>query len=218
MSYAVMVDAIHANVSNVPVATGKVAGYVTGTPDIEWVPGDWARFPDSGKVRIDQSPALASWASGAADVADMENGAATQASVIAEALTRKAKGWYSFVYVAEGDFAALQGAVDAAGLLGHVQYWVANWNLDEAQAASQLAGDVVAVQFASPSSNPDTVVPGGTRTLAQANVDLSVTVPSWFAYIPPAPLKTGLVVTPGFKTYAVDSYDEITWVVTEDDL
>ena len=80
MSYSVMIDGMHASAGNIPVSTPKVAGYVTGTPDIEWVPSDWARFPSSGHVRIDQSPALAAWASGAADVADMENGAATQAS------------------------------------------------------------------------------------------------------------------------------------------
>ena len=211
MSYVSMIDAIHAYVTNVPAGTPKVAGYVTGTPDIVWTSADWARFPGSGHVRIDQSPALAHWASGAADVADMENGAASQGSVIAEALERKAKGWLSFVYVAEGNFASLQAAVNAAGLEGHVQFWLANWNLNEAEAAAQLTGDVVAIQYASPSSNPDTVVPGGTQTLSQANLDLSVTVPSWFQHIPVRPATSGVVVTAGLKTYNVTSANETIW-------
>lgn len=212
MSYTVMLDAIRGNVSNIPVKTPKVAGYVTGTADIEWTPASWARFPSSGKVRIDQSPELASWVSGAADVADMESGAATQDGVIAGALERKAKGWLSFVYVAEGNFTALSGAVNAAGISGHVQYWIANWNLSEAEAAAALTGDVVAIQYASPSSNPATVVPGGTQTLTEANLDISVTVPSWFAYVPPAPEQKGMVVTSSLQGYAVTSPDGITWI------
>lgn len=214
MSYVVMADAIHADAWNVPVTIPKVAGYVTGTPDIQWTAGDWAHFPSSGHVRIDQSPALGAWASGAADVADMENGAASQATVIQEALTRQAKGWFSFVYVAEGNFAALESAVAAAGLTGHVQYWVANWNLSEAEAAAQLQEEVVAIQFASPGSNPDTVIPGGTRTLSQVNADLSVTVPAWFQFQTQAPPASGVVVTTAMKAYPVTSADEITWKVT----
>jgi hypothetical protein len=213
MSYVVMIDATHSSAGNVPVSTSKVAGYVTGTGNIEWTPSDWARFPSSGHVRIDQSPALAAWASGAADVADVESGAATVASAIAVGLERQKNGWWSFVYVAEGNVGALTSAAAAAGL-SKLQVWLANWNLDEAEAAAALSGDVVAVQYASPSSNPSTVVPGGTQTLAEANVDLSVTVPSWFAYVTPEPQKAGLVVTAGFKAYPVTSYDGLSWLVT----
>jgi len=46
-----MIDAISANVGNVPASTPKVGGYVTGTPDIKWTSRDWARFPEAGTVR-----------------------------------------------------------------------------------------------------------------------------------------------------------------------
>ena len=36
-----------------------------------------------------------------------------------------------------------------------------------------------AVHWASPTSNPGTIVPGGTLTLAQAQVDLSVAEDAW---------------------------------------
>jgi hypothetical protein len=87
--------------------------------------------------------------------------------------------------VATANQATLTRALRAAGHTG-VDLWVANWSLSEAEAARLLttSGDypVVAVQWASPTSNPNTPVPGSTRTLAEANVDLSVTVASWFAY------------------------------------
>jgi hypothetical protein len=63
---------------------------------------------------------------------------------------------------------------------------VADWSLSEAEAAKILttSGDypVVAVQWASPTSNPNTLVPGSHLTLSEANVDLSITVASWFAH------------------------------------
>jgi hypothetical protein len=207
-----MVDAISASVANVPVSTGKVAGYVTGTPDIQWTAADWARFPGAGHVRIDQSPDLASWISGAADVADIENGAGTQESAVAGALARKKRGWLSFIYVAQGNLSSMKDAVNAAGLSASVSYWVANWDLSEAEAAAALSGDIAAIQWASPSSNPQTVVPGGSRTLSEANVDLSVTVPGWFEYVSPVTTATpGVVITPALKTYSVTSEDMITW-------
>jgi len=175
-----MIDTIHDNVGSIPMGTPKVAGYVTGTPDIQWVSADWDRFPNSGHVRIDQSPTLSSWVSGGADVADVENGAGTIEQACVQARAREAKGWWSFVYISAGNLAALQSAVASFGLT-KVQYWVANWNLNEAEAGDQLGGDMVAIQWASPSSNPDTVVPGGSETLTAANVDLSVAIPSWFA-------------------------------------
>ena len=181
MTYSIMIDATGADAGNIPVSTPKVAGYVTGADGVPWAEADWARFPHSGHVRIDQSPSLSMWASGAADVADMETGAASLETVIEVARRRSTqKRWFSFVYCSKGNYAALQEAVAAAELTGRVQYWIASWDLDEAEAVSQLGGDIVAVQWASPASNPDMTVPGGSQSLAEANVDLSVTVPGWF--------------------------------------
>ena len=78
----IMIDATHRNVGNVPVSTPTVAGYVTGTPDIQWTPPDWKRFPHSGKLRIGQSPELAAYGSNAASAADIEQGAGTVSAFI----------------------------------------------------------------------------------------------------------------------------------------
>jgi hypothetical protein len=52
-----MGDTIHDNV-NVLVARGDlqlIAGYDTGTPNIQWVPTDWSLFPDEIHIHIDQA-------------------------------------------------------------------------------------------------------------------------------------------------------------------
>jgi hypothetical protein len=63
----------------------------------------------------------------------------------------------------------------------HVRLWLADWSLSRAQAArllgTRLDGHkIVAVQWASPASNPDTPLPRSSLTLEQANCDLSVTL------------------------------------------
>lgn len=196
MTITLMIDAIHANVASIPASTPKVAGYTTGKGSaIPWTAADWGRFPHAGHVRIDQD-ALASDPLGS-DVLDVESGAATPAEVPAWVRTRIAHGiTWSTIYGTDAALAQVWGALEAAGphgwFFGHVDVWLADWNLSEAQA-SALVGTLVhgmtcrAVQWASPTSNPGTLVPGGTLTLAQANVDLSVTEPVWHAYVPPVP-------------------------------
>jgi hypothetical protein len=180
----IMIDTIHDDVDNIPVSAPKVAGYVTGTSDIEWTTADWARFPKSGKVRINQNGSTDISEASIADVADYEAGAFTEAEVIEWVKLRKHSNLACAVYVAASNKAGLTSALKKAGHTG-VDLWVADWSLSEAEAAKLLttsgAYPVVAVQWASPTSNPHTLVPGSSKTLAQANVDLSVTVASWHA-------------------------------------
>ena len=76
-----MGDATSANLTAL-IAAGPwqlVAGYVTGTPDVQWTASDWAMFPESVLVTIDQgyqSPAVTT-----ATVRDYEPGAWYDASV-----------------------------------------------------------------------------------------------------------------------------------------
>jgi hypothetical protein len=185
----VMIDAIRVNAHNIPRSTPKVAGYVTGTGVVPWTATQWAYFPHAGKVRIDQSPALAVFSAGHADVADVESQAGTIGSFIKAVRARIAAGVrWSTIYGTEATLAAAAAELAAAGAhgwyYGHVDCWLANWDLNEAEAAV-LIGRLVhgltcrAVQWASPSSNPRTIVPGGTLTLAQAQVDLSVAEDTW---------------------------------------
>jgi hypothetical protein len=182
-----MIDAIHANVGNIPASTPKVAGYVTGTPDIQWTAQDWELFPQAGTLRIDQSPRLAEYASNAASVADIELGAGTVGAFVTASQSRLGLGRLLWCYGTATTLAQVSAALTAAGIpLDMCGAWLANWDLSEAEADAALGTAVagirlVGVQWASPTSNPATQVPGSTLTLAQAQVDLSVTVPGWFA-------------------------------------
>jgi hypothetical protein len=188
MTAITMIDATHASAGNIPATAAKVAGYVTGSPGIQWTTADWARFPRAGHVRIDQSAGGALFASGAADVLDIETGAAITEDAIKAIPERHKRGEYSTVYIAAGNLAALQDALKALGTtiaMNKVGFWVANWDLSQAEAEDALGNEIVAVQWASPASNPGTLVPGTRLTLQQANLDLSVTQPGW--YPPPPP-------------------------------
>lgn len=162
------------NPAAIPPDAQMVAGYVNG-PNSQWPHSGWDRFPHAVKIRIDVGVPTPQPL--AADVADLENGnfgtdgspAALAAAGAAWVKTRQARGWWSTLYC---DANLLPAVRDACRGL-HVYYWIANWDLAVPQAAGLIGGDVVAVQWASPTSNglPD--------------YDLSVVSDSWFP--PPAP-------------------------------
>src|SRR5260370_13575976 len=70
-----MSDATHENIGHLP--HGQAAGYVTGSPSVNWTPADWAAHP--GAVRIAQSPLLTVDEAPDADVLHVEAFAATYA-------------------------------------------------------------------------------------------------------------------------------------------
>jgi len=78
-----MGDATHDMVPQLAAIRGRlglVAGYVTGTPDVQWTPDDWARFPSVPHVTIDQgyqSPPVTT-----ATVRDVEQFAWTPAAAV----------------------------------------------------------------------------------------------------------------------------------------
>lgn len=197
MNTVMMIDAIGDIATNIPESTPKVAGYVTGSTDIEWTGSEWAHFDRSGHVRINQGYNATGVPVTAWDVLDVEAGAFNPAEIpgiVGERI--KAGITWSTIYGTDAKLAAVQAALEAAGphgwYFGHVDAWLADWNLSEAEAAAKI-GTLIhgmtcrAVQWASPTSNPSTLVPGSTLTLAQANVDLSVTEADWHAYVPPKP-------------------------------
>lgn len=221
-------DTKHSAVHNIP--PGKYAyvmGYVTGTPDIQWTPDDWKRFPGSKLIRIEQGfgpePDIHTF-----HVLDIEKGAFTPASAAAIVRQRVDAGIeWTCLYGSDGPLAETADIIRAMGKHywdGHVECGLANWSLSEAEAIP-LVGTLVHgmscryVQWASPDSNPDTLLPGTNLTLRQADVDLSVVDAGWNPSDqpppPPAPVppptatQTGLLVTydKGFTTGNVVSND-----------
>jgi hypothetical protein len=97
------------------------------------------------------------------------------------------------VYANRSTFPAIAAALNAAGPQDlyhrYVRLWLADWSLSSAQATALLGTHldghkIVAVQWASPSSNPDTPLPRSSLTLSEANCDLSVTLDSWHRHRP----------------------------------
>jgi hypothetical protein len=190
-----------------------LAGYVTGSAGVDWPGDEWGKLrPHVGLFRYDQSPGLGLFASGAADGADIERGAGTVGHFIDGARKRDARGWYSWAYIDQADYPALAADVKAAGLK-RVQYGIANWNDSLAEAQAQLGPPVAYVQWASPSSNPNTPVPlTGGKTLSALNVDLNATLPGWFrAPKAPPPTMRGVIVKPDLTTHPATSADGHTW-------
>lgn len=184
-----MVDATHSNAGNINPSVAKVAGYVTGTPDIEWTDADWARFPNSGHVRIDQGHG--NLLIDGVDAYDVEFGALSPSMMPDIVKQRIGAGHqWTTIYAGHAKLQACRLALEQAGqhgwYYGHVDAWLADWNLTQAQAQALLGHElygltVRAVQWASPTSNPDTPVPWSSTTLKAAQVDLSVTQDDWHA-------------------------------------
>jgi hypothetical protein len=175
-----MIDATGACSAVIPSNTPKVAGYVTGSGGVQWTPADWSRFSPSQVIRIDQSPGTGDLQ---AQVKDVEPGAASNDDALSWGLGRRAAGFVPCWYTSRDNLTPLLNTLDAGGLTSG-QLWVADWSLNEDEAAAQVKAQsgpfpVKAIQWASPTSNPKTLLPGTTMTLAKANCDLSVADASW---------------------------------------
>lgn len=184
-----MYDGIHSDVPSIPADATKVAGYVSGSNHgFWWTAADWARFAKATHIRIDTdgSKPLES------DVADCEAGDMTPAGAARWGRTRQDHGFWSWIYCSESQLPAVRAACTAAGVTKR-GFWIANWSITQAEAAAKLGGDIVAVQFTSPSVRP------GQR------YDLSVTRSDWFpaptAPKPPVTTLDAILVT-GANPYA----------------
>lgn len=194
-----MVDTIHADVTKVPANVPEIAGYISGTSDIDWTSADWARFTKARKVRVYQGYGPVP-APHAYDAVDIESGAVTPAQAAQCVKQRVDAGipWTTF-YATDGNAALANAEVQKLGehyWNGHVNIWLADWNLSQETAIPYIGRAVhgatcIGVQWASPSSNPHTLLPGTSLTLAQANVDLSIVDNTWIPSggwgTPPAP-------------------------------
>lgn len=135
----IMGDAIHDNVPALAAAPVQmVAGYVTGTPDVQWTAADWNLFLEVPRVTIDQgyqSPAITT-----ATVRDEEKGAWTLpgAADLSDWTAQRPT-----IYVSLSTLPALA----AAGWRGDV--WVADWtNVPPTSPPVMPAGmTCVAVQY-----------------------------------------------------------------------
>jgi hypothetical protein len=227
-----MIDATHANLARIPAAVAavlpKVCGYDSGTPDIEWTGPDWSRFPRAGHMVLEQGYTWTAAQILACDGFDVERGTLTAVQAAEGTHMRVAAGIeWTVIYGSDGSLAAVEQALMALGhgwYYGHVEAFLADWDLDLGQATAKLGTEIHgltcrAVQWAPASLNASTLIPGTSLTLGHAQADLSVTDATWHAYVPPAPVPVpvpkpvehGYLVTAGslgsFAGRAVSSGD-----------
>lgn len=212
----VMMDTEAGDAHNIPIETTHVGGYVSGTPDIKWTGQEWDMFPSSVRIRIEQGyGALPN--PGDYDELDCERGALSPQTVAGLIAARVAAGYeWTTVYASRANLALVATAVQAHGdavWVGHVNCMLADWNLDQAEAEALVGTSVegmycIGVQWASPSSNPHTLIPGTSMTLIDGNVDLAVVEAGWTpstlpppAVVPPSPA----VVFHGIVTYLLSN-------------
>jgi len=172
MTIVTMMDTIGSNAHAIPSSCPKVGCYVTGSGGIQWSPSDVKALGDRA-IPIWQKPYshldTASIVAYPYLVVDVEHGAATISDARTIQAYRKAAGKRTAVYHAVSTI-----------IPGFDEHWIANWNLTAGEATALLGHNgIVAVQWASPTSNPSTIAPGTGRTLAECNIDLSEALGGW---------------------------------------
>lgn len=231
-SSSLMIDAMGVNSDKIPRSTPYVQAYVTGIDGVPWNQSQVASFSQSIVFRMAQNGGPAPDPRSYHGV-DVENRAYTPQEAAQQVDVRVRLGIpWTTIYGGDAALAATSAAVQAYGSgiwIGHVNCILADWDLNLEEATARIGSFIhgmtcVGVQWASPSSNPNTKVPGSDLTLSQANCDLNAVDPNWRPDIwnvlpspppPPPPTFNGLLVTVDssglFKATQVVSTDDLNW-------
>lgn len=182
-----MVDMIGANVSKVPAIFPYVGAYVSGLEDVPWTLQDILKYSNAKVSRIYQGAGTYPGIHGFDEI-DVEDKAVTpqQAANLVKLRVEAGIQWTT-IYATDSNLAIVSQLIRDMGESvwnGHVNCRLADWSLDEANAAMKVGTFIhgmscIGVQWASPSSNPLTQLPGTGMTLKQAGVDLSVVDANW---------------------------------------
>lgn len=199
IKYHLMADTIGPDAPNIPAIFPAVAAYITGGPGIAWAESELARFKDKPVLQINQS-SNPDFLEGM--VFDCEDGAMTMQTAVEGAVIRQEHGRSNRIYISRSRAVELTESLHEHDV-HQCDLWIADWSLTMAEAVALLGTTiggyrVGAVQWASPTSNPTTMLPHSMLTLKQANVDLSVALDGWLedgAKPKPAPRPRLMVIT-----------------------
>lgn len=150
--------------------------YITGSDGIAWTPEEIDHFRRRGVRVYLENQGYGQGPSSAldGDEFDYETGAWNLPGLLKVVSARRLVSWSTRIYCTWTNYRTVKEALAQAGIHKSVFFRIADWNLDEHAADLILHGDVYAGQWASPTSNPATLVPGTGMTLAEAGADLSV--------------------------------------------
>lgn len=173
-------DTIGSNAGVIPRTARVLWPYRTGSSGVAWTPQQAAEFPDATAIWVTQEDGDHVLSN--VTEYDIERGAWTVNGVIDAVRTRQDAKMVTTAYVTWADYGRLKQGLAEIGIDRNVWYRIADWNLDQHLADVMLHGDIYAGQWASPTSNPLTLLPGTKLTLAEANCDLNVAflpLPAW---------------------------------------
>lgn len=160
------------SVSFIPPDVPAIWPYVTGSKAIVWTPEQIAAFPKAHVVRVNQG--FNSWGDLDGDEFDIEEMAWNPDQVANVVAARRARNWSTRLYGTYDTYGQVTRLLADAGTRRSTWWRIADWDLSAHLAQQELWGDVYAGQYASPSSNPHTIIPGTAHDLMTANCDLNV--------------------------------------------
>lgn len=157
---------------------GAIWPYITGSDGIAWTAEQVRQFraknPNIKVYRVNQGFRQGPGQALNGDEFDLEQGAWTIDQIMEIIAARREAHWTTRVYCSWSDYGTVKQRLADAGMGKSVWFRIADWNIDQHVADLELHADVYAGQWASPTSNPRTLIPGTKLTLEQANADLSV--------------------------------------------
>lgn len=147
--------------------------YISGTIGIVWSADQITAF-GSRIYRVNQG-----YLQGPADALhgdefDLEAGAWTIDQLLTIVQGRNRVRWTTRIYCTWQNYGAMKQRLAEEGIGRNVWFRIADWSLSQHLADEELHADVYAGQWASPQSNPDTLIPGTRIKLSEANADLNV--------------------------------------------
>lgn len=212
MTFVPFIDVTGANASRAPLVRGGIrAYYATGSQGIEETAAQIAAAKAAGMgiILIDQTPGLALFRAGLADVGDVEFLAGTDWSAETAVTQRQAHRWQSTLYVSFSALPALRAAIrNPAGVL----YGVADYSWSQAQSEQLLNEheDWAYIQYGDNVTNAGTLVPGTNVTCGQAGCDIDIAKYSWAAqFLPKPPPPPPSAPVPGWVTQAYAGLHEL---------
>lgn len=174
------IDTTWANAHHIPPRPPAIWPYTTGTADIRWPANSWAELHAGQVIRVDQGFHTAGPFD--AEEFDIEAGAWNADKIVPVVAERETRKLITRLYGGWDKYGQVSELLAEAELFANVYWRIADYNLSEQEAALTLGHNVYAVQWASPQSNPHTVIPGTSVTLRSANADLSVVLATPLAW------------------------------------